>query len=164
MVPLGSVTKIVVINCGDFKVLNYENSLNFYKGMQPAVLMRNFCDPEDGFIWSTSKWCDINFDFNHGAGKPKGSVDLLLDLDVFKAPPILSSQNVLIYLNGLRIGSYNIHAQVNCIASFDPAILRAHDNVLTFDTPDASKPEDFGIPDWRILGIQLFSIQIRPAR
>jgi hypothetical protein len=145
-------------------MLNYENSVNFSKGEQPPVLMRNFCEAEDGFIWSMSKWCDVNFDFNSGGAKPRGSADLLLDLSVFKAPPILPGQNVFIYLNGLRIGSYHITSHINCIASFDPAILRSTDNVLTFDTPDAARPEDFGIPDGRILGIQLFSIQIRPAR
>jgi hypothetical protein len=35
--------------------------------------------------------------------------------------------------------------------------------MLTLDTPDSARPEEYGIRDGRLLGAQLYSLQIRKA-
>jgi len=144
-------------------MLTYKNSLEFLKGKPPAVLLRNFFEPENGFVWSTSTWSEIIFSFaDSGLNKDK-SADLILDLDVYKAPPKLPGQTVKCYLNGLRIGSRDIIDRTVSIVTFDAGLLKPTENILTFDTPQASIPSDFGVDDGRRLGVQLFSMQIRPG-
>ncbi len=144
-------------------MLTFKTSVTFLKGKVPPVLLRNFFAPEDGFVWSTSTWSEIIFSFSDGTMPTGKSADLILDLDVFKAPPTLPHQTVMFYLNGLRIGSRDVSRRVTAILTFDPAILKATENIITFDTPKASVPSDFGIADGRCLGVQLFSLQLRPG-
>lgn len=144
-------------------MLTYANSVAFLRDEPLSVTLKNFDAPEDGFAWSLGKWCEVRFAFNNTLKRNVTSADLIFDLDVFKASPLLNGQNVFIYLNGLRIGSHKIENRTTCINSFDPSILNPIENILTFDTPEAAKPEDYGIRDSRVLAIQLFSLQIRPA-
>jgi hypothetical protein len=144
-------------------VLTYKNSVSFLKGESPPVVLRNFFEPEEGFVWSTSTWSELLFSFSDSASPKAKLSDLILDLDVFKAPPELPSQTVKFYLNGLRIGSRDFKDRATTLIQFNPSILRPTENVLTFDTPQACMPKSFGIPDERCLGVQLFSIQIRPG-
>jgi hypothetical protein len=146
-----------------YAVLNYKNSVSFQKGESPSVLLRNFYGPEDGFVWSTSKWSEIIFAFSESVSPKAKTSDLILDLDVFKAPPSLPHQTVKFYLNGWRIGSRDVNGRTTTLIPFNPTILNPVENVLTFDTPDASVPTSFGVPDERRLGVQLFSLQIRPG-
>jgi hypothetical protein len=144
-------------------MLTYVNSVAFLRDEPLAVTLRNFDVPEDGFAWSLGKWCEIRFPFSNTLKRNVTTADLIFDLDVFKSAPAFNGQNVFVYLNGLRIGSHRIEGRITCINSFDPSILNPVENVLTFDTPEAAKPEDYGIMDNRVLAIQLFSLQIRPA-
>jgi hypothetical protein len=144
-------------------MLTYENSVQFDLGEPSPVALRNFSLPEKGFIWSSSDWCEIVFAFSATPVSSKKLVDFILDIDVFKMAGHLTGQNVLLYLNGLRVGSHYITEQTTLVTRINAAMLRPSGNVLTFDTPDSRKPSEFGSPDDRKLGIQLFSIQIRPA-
>src|ERR1700722_3677112 len=144
-------------------MLTYANSIQFKKGKEAPVVLRNFYPPEDGFVWSSSHWSDVTFGFSAGAGRRKKSADLILDLDVFKVEGQAGGQNALIYLNGLRVGSHFITRRTNVVITIDAAVLKPTENVLTFDTPDCRTPSDYGIADKRLLGIQLFSMKIRPA-
>ncbi len=144
-------------------MLTFENAVAFLKGEVPPVLLRNFYAPEDGFVWSTSTWSEIIFSFNDGTSPKPKSADLILDLDVFKAPPALTHQSVLFYMNGLRIGSRDVTGRATSILTFNPEILKPSANVLILDTPKASSPKDFGSADGRCLGVQLFSLQLRPG-
>jgi hypothetical protein len=87
--------------------------------------------------------------------------DLILDLDVFRHNEDLKGQNVLFFFNGLRIGSLYCTKRSTIVFSFPGIQLKSAENVLTIDTPDASSPAQFGSKDGRMLGIQLFSMQIR---
>ena|ERR1700726_1424097 len=145
-------------------MLTYANSVNFVKGELPPVVLRNFSPPEDGFIWSSSSWSEIVFGFSATLARGTKRADVNLDLDVFKIVGHLDGQNVLTYLNGLRVGSYHITQRTTVTLQIDAAILKRNDNVLTFDTPDSRKPSEFGLSDDRRLGIQLFSMEIRPEK
>jgi hypothetical protein len=147
----------------DDAVLTFNSSVSFLKGKVPPVILRNFFPPEDGFVWSTSTWSEVIFSFSDSTLPNGRSADLILDLDVFKAPPALPHQTVLIYLNGLRIGSRDVSRRATVVFTFNPALLKATENVLTFDTPKASMPSNFGVSDGRCLGMQLFSLQLRPG-
>ena len=144
-------------------MLTYSNSVTFKKGKTPPIEMKNFFEPEDGFIWSESKWSEIYFSFSADTTRTVKSVDFLIELDVFKFPPELSGQDVLVYLNGLRLASSMLTKQSTLCLNFAASLLRPTENVLVFDTPDATKPSKFGLQDGRQLGIQLFSLQVRPA-
>jgi hypothetical protein len=144
-------------------VLTYDNSIQFSTGETAPVSLRNFFPPEDGFIWSSAHWSEITFGFSGTVARGKKYADLILDLDVFKNGVEVEGQNALIYLNGLRVGSHYVTRRTTVVIPVETSALRPADNVLTFDTPDSKKPSDFGIPDDRQLGIQLFSLQIRPA-
>jgi hypothetical protein len=143
-------------------MLDFENYVSFAKDEEPVLQLRNFWEPEDGFVWSKGKWCEVTFEFDGVAKPAKGLAELMLDVDVFKAPEVLTGQNLLIYLNGYRIGSSFVAQRMNSISTFDAGILRPTENVLTIDTPDSNSPGAFGRDDLRVLGMQLFSIQIRP--
>lgn len=145
-------------------MLTFKNTVTFAQNQTPPVLLRNYFEPENGFVWSTSKWSDIIFNFGNGSSTKPRSADLVLDLDVFKAPPKLPHQTVKFYLNGLRVGARDITDRAVTVIALDLALLRPRENVLTLDTPDAAIPSEFGIPDGRLLGVQVFSIQIRPGR
>jgi hypothetical protein len=144
-------------------MLTYDNSIQFGKGKEPTVVLRNFYPPEDGFVWSSSRWSDVTFGFSAGAGRRDKIADVVLDLDVFKVEGQTGGQNALIYLNGLRVGSHYITRRTTVVIPIDSAVLKPTENVLTFDTPDSRMPSDYGIADKRLLGIQLFSLKIRPA-
>jgi hypothetical protein len=144
-------------------MLTFTNSVTFVRGEMPPVVLRNFHEPEDGFVWGTSRWAEIIFPFSNKEGMTELRADLVLDLDVFKSPPELKYQTILIYLNGLRIGSLDIYDRSTSVVPFGFNLLKQAENILTFDTPNATVPHQFGIPDDRLLSIQLFSLQIRPG-
>ncbi len=142
---------------------SFESSVTFSASEELGVSLRNFWATENGFVWSTGKWCEIMFSFDAGGRPPGLLADLILDIDAFKHGSELEGQNALIYLNGLRIASYYILRRTTYFAAFDPRLLRSVDNVLIIDTPDASRPSAFGSTDNRLLGVQLFSLQIRKS-
>jgi hypothetical protein len=142
-------------------MLTFDNSVTFLKGKEPDVTLRNFWEPENGFVWSTGKWCEVHFAFDRGAKAAGPGADLILDIDAFKAPERLVGQNFMLYLNGLRIGSHYCVKRTTFIASFETELLTEANNVLTLDTPDAVVPKEYGLQDSRLLGVQLFSLQVR---
>ena len=142
-------------------MLDWRNSTSFRRGENSSLALRNFSEPEDGFVWSHGKWCEIVFEFAEPTSDGRALADLVLDLDVFHAPPDFTHQSVLIYLNGLRIASSYIARRPTYLAPFASALLKPSENVLTIDTPDVIDPRKFGVDDARYLGIQLFSLQIR---
>jgi hypothetical protein len=151
-------------------MLTFDNSVTFAKDKEPDVSLRNFSDPEDGFIWSTGKWCEIVFSFEE---KTKGSgsllnnansfAELIFDLDAFRVDEAYEGQNFSIFFNGLRVKSVYCKSRVTSIVSFNAKLLKPTDNNITIDTPDAVQPSKFGVGDNRILGVKLFSLQIRKA-
>jgi hypothetical protein len=142
-------------------MLTFDNSLTFARGVEPAATLRNFDNPEDGFVWSLGKWCEITFPFETSL-KPTGTgAELILEIDAFKVSEGLVAQNFLIYLNGLRIGSLLCSRRMTFMIPFQAGRLQRTDNVITVDTPDAALPRDYGVDDSRTLGMQLFSLQIR---
>jgi hypothetical protein len=143
-------------------MLTHDNSIQFVKDEAPPVSLRNFFPPENGFVWSTSYWSDITFAFSPTPAGVYKAAEFTLDFDVFKMGGHIDGQNVLIYLNGLRVASHYITQRTTVVIRLDPALLEPTDNVITFDTPDSRKPSEFGLPDERRLGVQLFSMQIRP--
>ena len=142
-------------------MLNFENSLTFKDGLEPDAALRNFWAPEGAWVWSTGRWSEINFAFEVGSRPLTGTVELIIDLDVFKHEDKHAGQNVLIYLNGLRVGSLYCTHRMTVVFVFEAKILGKIDNVLTFDTPDSTKPSAFGSADDRVLGVQVFSVQVR---
>ncbi len=141
-------------------VLDQDSIVTFSKDTTPPVELRNFWPPEDGFVWSAGKWCEVAFEFQVDLARRGDSGELVLDLDAFRAPPGLEAQNVMIYLNGLRIGSRRIVKRTTAFFEFNPATLKRA-NVLVFDTPEAASPATFSGTDTRLLGLQMFSFQIR---
>jgi hypothetical protein len=144
-------------------MLTYDNSIQFAKGKVPQVALRNFYPPEDGFVWSSGYWSEISFGFSAAPGRGRRLADVILDFDAFKKEGHTDGQNVLLYFNGLRVGSHFIDRRSIMAIPIDPATLKPSDNVLTVDTPNSRSPSEFGSADGRQLGIQLFSMQIRPA-
>jgi hypothetical protein len=141
-------------------MLDSDTIVNFSKDTLPAAELKSFWPPEDGFVWSAGKWCEIVFDYKLGTAEAASRGEVVLELDCFKSPPALEAQNVFIYLNGLRIGARRLTKRVTAFIEFDPACLK-HTNVLTLDTPDAASPSQFSGNDERVLGLQLFTLQVR---
>ncbi len=141
-------------------MLDQGSIVSFSKDSNPPLELRNFWPPEDGFVWSAGKWCELAFDFAVDPQRRGDRGELVLDLDAYKHPPELEAQNLMIYLNGLRIGSRRVGKRITAFFEFDPAVLKKS-NVLVFDTPEASSPAAFGGTDKRLLGVQVFSLQVR---
>jgi hypothetical protein len=134
---------------------------SFKKDTKPEVTLKNFWPPEDGFVWSTSSWCQISLPQTALDGKKGEIAEIALDLDVFKAPPDLEGQNVFIYVNGLRLASRFITDRVTVLVEVQLGIPTTAENIITIDTPDAAQPSTHGQGDTRRLGVQLFSLQLR---
>ncbi len=124
-----------------------------------AVRLRNFDAPEDDFVWSMGRFAEVIF----AAEPAPGALSLLVDLDVFRAPPMLAGQNVLVYLNGLRVHSAFVVGRVQAEMRLRPGLLEPEQNTLTFDLPDAIRPLEFGMDDGRMLGLKLFSLTLEAA-
>src|ERR1700733_13481915 len=117
-------------------MLTYDNSVQFTLGEPTLASLRNFYAPETGFIWSSSEWSEIRFSFSATPEVESTEVDLSLDCDVFRVGGRFDGQNILIYLNGLRVGSHFITQRTQLNIRVSSADLKPADNVLTLDTPD----------------------------
>lgn len=144
-------------------MLTYVNSIQFALGEPVLVSLRNFYEPENEFVWSSSRWSEITFSFSATPEVGAEEADVILDCDVFKVASRLEGQNILTYLNGARLGSHFITQRTLLSIRVGASQLKPTANVLTLDTPDSRKPSEFGSADDRQLGIQLFSIRIRPV-
>jgi len=141
-----------------------EELYTFGADVVPGVSLTNFYPPETGFVWSSHKWCEIRFDVDPEAlsashGSHETALDIALDLDVFKAPPDFEGQDVLLYVNGARLGSRFVKGRITVMLIVPLYLVRARANVITIDTPDAARPIQHGFNDTRQLGIQLFSVR-----
>lgn len=134
-------------------------------GDPAGLALRNFHPPEpEGFAWSAGRWCELEFVVDPAGLGPGAALALALDLDVFRHPPLLPSQDLLVFLNGLRLGAVTVtHRQ---LASFRlrPGLLEVGPNRLTIDTPEAARPVEFGQGDTRLLGVKLFSLMLSADR
>jgi hypothetical protein len=144
-------------------VLTYENTVGFLKGEDSPVSLRNFSSPEDGFVWSHGKWCEIVFTFKETGRTSDGMADLMLDLEAFHKPETLPQQSVFVYVNGLRVASSYVSRRMILLAPFERKLLRTGENVIAIDTPDVVPPKEHGVDDSRLLGIKLFTLQMRKA-
>ena len=143
-------------------MLSFQNSLTFAEGETDLAAFVQCWEPEEEFVWSTGKWCEIRFAFQISPGHAAIKIaDLILDIDAYKGTGSGAGQNAFFYLNGLRIGTAFITARGIQMFGFDPKLLRASENVLTIDTPDSSSPQVHGEDDTRVLGVQIYSLQIR---
>lgn len=125
---------------------------------EAALALRNFHPAEDGFAWSAGRWCEVEFAWDLvGAPRP-----LLLELDVnaFRDAHLLPAPDLLVYLNGLRIGSLTLPMRQLATFPIAATVLQAERNVLVLDAPDAARPIEFGREDARLLGVQLFSLAV----
>ena len=139
-----------------------EFTITFERDKLPDAELRNFSPPEQGFVWTSGRWAELVFAFPIASTEAHGEAcEIILDLDVYKAPPQLEAQNVFFYLNGLRVGSRLIERRSTVFLDCPPHTLKVADNLLAIDTPDSAKPSSFGGSDGRLLGIQLFSMQTR---
>ncbi len=144
-------------------MLTYENTVGFRKGEDSPVSLRNFSAPEDGFVWSHGAWCEIVFTFKDSGRVSDGMADLMLDLEAFHKPETFPQQSVFVYFNGLRVASSYVSRRMILLAPFERKTLRTGENVITIDTPDVVPPTEHGVNDTRLLGIKLFTLQIRKA-
>jgi hypothetical protein len=132
--------------------------VNFTRDVELPFTLKNFWACETSFVWSTKKWCELLFDLEDKL--PLSGGELSVDLDAFRPGDRLNGQNVFSYLNGLRIGSHYIDRRKTILIHLEFGLLKPSGNALVFDTPDACAPSEFGSPDKRQLGIQLFSLCI----
>lgn len=145
----------------------------FGAGFDPeTVQLRNFDRPEASFAWSMGRWAEVEFAWSPprpagGRGAravpPAALLDMAVDLDVFRAPPVLAGQNVLTYLNGMRVHSAYVTEPSQLSFRIRPDLLMPVGNRLTFDLPDAVRPLEFGMSDNRMLGVKLFALSAEPA-
>ena len=141
-------------------MLNLNNQIEFRPGIDVLAELRNFSDIEDGFAWQTGRWGEISFDFDQSVIQKASELDLIIDLDVYKHAEAMPGQNLFLYLNGLRFGSFYVTSRRVLIIGFSSTVLAAR-NTLTLDLPDAVCPKVHNLSDERILGAQLYSVQIR---
>jgi hypothetical protein len=141
-------------------MISFKDTLTFSADTDLPVELINFWPPEAGFVWSTGRWCEMMFDFSDADRRVEQS-DLIFDIDAFKREGDTSM--VAFYLNGLRIGTTQIRGRLTLVINFETAILRKTGNILVIDTPESCSPADIGLSDDRLLGIQLFSVQVRPC-
>lgn len=140
-------------------MLRLGEALNFSSDVTEFLSLTNFSSPEEHFVWSNGRWAEVVFDLDHREDiRPETPISMHLDVDVFKFPPALPGQNVLVYCNGVRVKSAFVTERTTLRCPLGVAPLLRQQNVLTFDLPDARTPQDLGVPDDRMLGLQIFSV------
>jgi len=87
-------------------------------------------------------------------------VDVAIDLDAYKFPPEKDGQNVLSISTGCGLATRFITHRVTVLLEAPASVMRATDNLVTFDTPDFGRPCDYGDNDTRRLGIKLYSMHV----
>lgn len=132
-------------------------------GHEELLLLRNFHPPEDGFAWSSRRWCEIDFAFDPAEVESLDEVLLGLDLNAFPRPHHAIGADLFVHLNGLRLGAAAIYGRQTLEFALPASLLTGARNVLAMDTPDAASPAEFGGEDSRLLGLQLFSVGILDA-
>jgi hypothetical protein len=142
-------------------VKNFQDVLDVRGWADAGVILEGFAPVEDGFVWQMGRWGEITFDFDEAVRSRTGMADLMIELDVYKHPPTITGQNVFVYLNGLRVGSFLVTHRRILIMNFPTSILRPKMNVLTLDTPDSASPKQFGSEDGRVLGAAVFAVYFR---
>lgn len=158
-------TSILGIRRRRAATMSFGATFIFGAGRDSSVLLRNFHPPEDGFCWSAGRWAEVRFPLAPPLpGPPPTHALLALELAVFRAPPALAGQDLLVYLNGWRVASLFVDArQVLRLPVRWRCLEPDGDNVLTLDVPDAAHPSHFGLGDGRRLGVQLFSLRVEAA-
>jgi len=142
-------------------MLAIDQPLQFGADTIGTTILRSCAPPEDGFVWSSGRWCEIEFELDlDRAARSSAAVEFAVDLDVFKFPPAFPGQNVMTYMNGLRVASTFVTGRTALTFPVKPGLLLPAGNILTFDTPDAVRPSEFGVEDDRVLGLQIFSVAI----
>ena len=146
-------------------MIGREEKFSFSKDVEPTIGLVNFCPPEDGFVWSSALWSEVKFPaigptVTREHSLANCSIDIALDIDVFKVPPNFAGQNVYFYVNGLRLASRFITTRITVMLELPGFMSKERDNLVTIETPDAARPLDHGLQDTRKLGIQLFGVRI----
>lgn len=140
---------------------SYSDELNFSEKQEEGVELRGFWQPEQTFVWSRGKTCELIFDFEEPNAYPYS--DFIFDADCFR-PEDEDAKLLVFYLNGLRVSAKEISFRSTFAITVRTSILLKIGNNLTIDTPNADSPARVGISeDIRVLGIQLFSLRIRAA-
>ncbi len=129
-------------------------------GHEDVLLLRNFHPPEDGFAWSSRRWCEIVFSLNPDDAEGMDEVVLAIDVNAFQRPFLAPGVDLLVHLNGLRLGGAIIHRRQMVEFPVPASLLTRERNVLALDVPDAASPAEYGGDDTRLLGLQLFSVGI----
>lgn len=129
-------------------------------GHEGILLLRNFYPPEDGFVWSSRRWCEIVFAFEPDDAVGMDEVLLAIDVNAFQRPFLAPGVDLLVHLNGLRLGGAIIQRRQVVEFPVAASVLAHERNVLALDVPDAASPAEYGGDDTRLLGLQLFSVGI----
>jgi len=126
-----------------------------------GVNYRNFHDVEEDFAWARSCWGEIEFSMIGFRSGSYSRVSLEVDVDVFR-PPIATHNGTdcYVYLGGVLINCSALKDRSAIVVAIAPAMLSETTNRLTFVVDKASRPDDYGVPDTRTLGIKLFSVRI----
>lgn len=133
--------------------------LEIIPGSHASVLATyvNFHPAEDGFAWSRSSWGEVQFE-NRGRAAQVSRLEA--DLDIFRQPSAKDPQrDCFLFLNGALVGCANTAGRSVISFSLPPNGLRPDSNRLTFMLDHALCPNDFGVPDTRTLGFQLFRVR-----
>ncbi|WP_137176383.1 hypothetical protein [Roseomonas sp. AR75] len=144
-------------------MFTWDNFLDFRDGPSLDVGFNGFSTPENGFIWQVGRFGEVIFDFESPSRCGTPEAELIVELDAYCGAPREAGQNVLVYLNGYRLGSVLLTRSRVLLRRFDWHLLRRKGNVLTLDAPDAARPTSPGTQDTRVLGARLLSLQFRPA-
>lgn len=141
----------------DFPMI--EDRINFGRRMSDRYLYYGWSGNENEFRWTDANEAAIIFGLDEIA-----AADLQMKLSPFLAPGRVDEQRVTISLNGNWIETLVLRetgAREHSLAL--PQEMLRHENILTFELPDAASPMSFGVgDDPRRLGIAMHWLEIRP--
>lgn len=127
---------------------------------EELLTLRNFHPPEDGFAWSSRRWCEVIFACELDDAEGMDEVLLAFDVNAFQRASLAPGVDIIVYLNGTRVGGAVVERR-QMVEFFIPTSLFAiNENILALDVPDAAIPAEYGGDDTRLLGLQLFSVGI----
>lgn len=133
--------------------------INFLTENAERFMGYGWSGPEPAFRWTDGHKAVVIFALNEIK-----DTTLRINLEPFLVPGRLTTQKVLVDLNGQAVGELTLTEQTASIQSFLlPKTALRGQNILTFKFPNAASPRSFKLSrDPRLLGIHVDWIEFQP--
>lgn len=158
---LAGITVMVLAACGAKSIVGQQ--INFGQGGGSEEYRKSgWSHTEQKFTWTEGNSAKLSLPI----GEQSGPLNLNVAMAAFTHPPKLSTQPVEVFVNGQRLGEWEVSSNMSGYNLVIPAdkINGVSTLEIEFRTPKAISPKSVGLSeDPRILGVCLASLELAKA-